>query len=564
MWWSTRPHELVRDKTIVVGASRSLFLGRELSGSHSFNPAKFAWRTTSMGSLGKPIAADKMKIGTREVFNHPPTIEFLKLLIPGSLKQNIAKAVRLWIILRSIYGGNNDKVKLDLAEEFTFLEWRDLFFIDGTKHHARDNSPGLHSEKCPCAKRLDEWLFTSYLSSDKNQWCASFQKYHPIPSGELESLLLTGISNSDRSNYTLETNVSDINYAKKNYFSKSLPDGRLFAVTSRNLKDNDFKSLVKLGWLKTKRLNQQDVYVKIDEFPDLFLSLRGNELELGREQFTHEELSAFNNSLSLPINGIQRFFIHTEYIIHPRLYNGIERLQKQLKQLWSKEKVPFVKLTYQSAKLYQDTVDCIVYPVCIYYYQRAPYLFAYGQIPQIDVENSWDKINWYDYRLDRIIEFREISTLSADLDSLHIPQSFIDKCWGKYPPKPDDIKNKMSEAWGFDIYQPEELLILRFDKYFYSHNIQGTERDEMFRKISLAQVENYINLHLNNFTDNQYLIKQFKSRKNSIYCKIDYRQDDNNIVMRLRAWGPKVEVILPWSLRQRMRTEMEQTYQLYI
>ena len=34
--------------------------------------------------------------------------------------------------------------------------------------------------------------------------------------------------------------------------------------------------------------------------------------------------------------------------------------------------------------------------------------------------------------------------------------------------------------------------------------------------------------------------------------------------MRLRAWGAKVEVILPWNLRQRMKEEIETNYKLYI
>jgi len=33
----------MRSKTIVVGASRSLFSSRELSGSHYFNQAKLVW-----------------------------------------------------------------------------------------------------------------------------------------------------------------------------------------------------------------------------------------------------------------------------------------------------------------------------------------------------------------------------------------------------------------------------------------------------------------------------------------------------------------------------------------
>jgi hypothetical protein len=65
----------------------------------------------------------------REFFNYPPSVEVLKLLTPGSLKQNLAKAVRLWVILRSIYGDDIDEVKLELEEEFTFIQWCDLFFL---------------------------------------------------------------------------------------------------------------------------------------------------------------------------------------------------------------------------------------------------------------------------------------------------------------------------------------------------------------------------------------------------------------------------------------------------
>ncbi|WP_081402894.1 TIGR03985 family CRISPR-associated protein [Scytonema hofmannii] len=56
--------------------------------------------------------------------------------------------------------------------------------------------------------------------------------------------------------------------------------------------------------------------------------------------------------------------------------------------MWKQDNIPLVRLTYQSVKLYQKTVNCIVYPVCIYYYQRAPYLFAYGQVPKREKENS--------------------------------------------------------------------------------------------------------------------------------------------------------------------------------
>ena len=502
----------------------------------------------------------------REVFNYPPSIEVLKILTSGSLKQNLAKAVRLWVILRSIYGDESDEVKLELESEFTFLQWRDLFFIDAKRYHPRDIIPKWHSsdelqanfkkEECRCTINLNQWLFKLNLQVDEKQWCSSFQKYFPIEDDELTNLLSTGTVNSVSEN--------TINQRKSHHFSKSLSDGRLFAVTSRNLRDNDFQSLIKLGWLKSKKVNQKDIYIKIDKFPKIFFSSLENEA-IQTEQFTHNELSAFNNSLSQPINGIQRFFIHAEYIVHPTRYDRVEKLQQELKNIWTQDKVSLVKLNYQSAKRYQGTFNCIVYPVCIYYYKRAPYLFAYGQTPQQNSYNSWSKIDWYDYRLDKIITLDELNKLDFDADNLNIPKHFLDKCHGKYPPNPDEIKDKMSAVWGFDIYKPQQLLILRFDRYFYGNYIEGTERDEMFHKISRKQVEKLIKSYTPTASiEQKKLLSTVQSRSESdIYCKIDYRVDDNNIVMRLRAWGQNVEVILPADLRNRMKTEMEATYKLY-
>lgn len=124
----------------------------------------------------------------------------------------------------------------------------------------------------------------------------------------------------------------------------------------------------------------------------------------------------------------------------------------------------------------------------------------------------------------------------------------------------------MSAAWGFDIYQPQELLVLKFDQYFYGNNIKGTEREEMFRQISLQQVERLVKSYTPSASPEQkYLLSTLQSRSpNDIYCKVDYRVDDNNIVMRLRAWGPKVEVILPLHFRERMARDVEATYKLYL
>ncbi|MGB3650549.1 MAG: TIGR03985 family CRISPR-associated protein [Rivularia sp. (in: cyanobacteria)] len=499
----------------------------------------------------------------REVFNYPPSVEILKIFTKGPLKQNLAKAVRLWVILRSIYGDESDEVKLDLKEEFTFLDWRDLFFIDANKYHQRDKIPSLHlvselnqtfvKDECRCAIKLRQWLFESSLKMDENQWCQSLKKYYSFEGDELKNLLKAGITKNKPDNIEQQANWLTGN--KK--FSKSLSEGRLFGVTSRNLKDHDFQYLVNLGWLNVNKCGSKTIYIKVNKFPEVFFNSVENQ-EITSEQFTNHELSAFNNYLSQPINGIQRFFIHAEYIVHSSLNEHIELLQQKLKRIWEKDKIPLVKLNYRSAKLYQDAVDCIVYPVCIYYYKRAPYLFAYGQNPQQDDNNPWSQTDWYDYRIDKIITLDE---LSANCDH-NIPKNFLAKCHGKYPPNPDEIKDKMSAVWGFDIHKPQALLVLRFDQYFYGNYIQGTERDEIFQKITRRQVEKLIKSYTPTASiEQKKLIDTVQTRsERDVYCKIYYRVDDNNIVMRLRAWCPNVEVILPLDLRDRMRKEMEEAY----
>ena len=45
--------------------------------------------------------------------------------------------------------------------------------------------------------------------------------------------------------------------------------------------------------------------------------------------------------------------------------------------------------------------------------------------------------------------------------------------------------------------------------------------------------------------------------------KPNARQGDPNVMQRLRAWRPRVEILLPWSLREQAAREVEQERQLY-
>lgn len=64
---------------------------------------------------------------TSDVFKFSPDVEFLQILARGSLKQNLPKAVRLWVILRSIYGPETDPIKVKLTDKFTYNDWCERF-----------------------------------------------------------------------------------------------------------------------------------------------------------------------------------------------------------------------------------------------------------------------------------------------------------------------------------------------------------------------------------------------------------------------------------------------------
>jgi len=48
-----------------------------------------------------------------------------------------------------------------------------------------------------------------------------------------------------------------------------------------------------------------------------------------------------------------------------------------------------------------------------------------------------------------------------------------------------------------------------------------------------------------------------------VYYKLCYRVGDHNVIMRLRSWGPNVEVILPGDLRAQIKEYLEKNCKLY-
>ncbi|MDY7021001.1 MAG: TIGR03985 family CRISPR-associated protein [Cyanobacteriota bacterium] len=440
-------------------------------------------------------------------FEASPQPELLQWFARGSLKQNLLRAIRLWVWLHSLYG--NKQHRLQLNEPFTFADWRNTFF--SSTHPRGEKVPSVHDRTCACAKTVEQWLLDPQWKVQEVQWRKTLQQHDEISNQELDELL----------------------------------QQRLFGVTRRSLQ-TDLHILAELGWLKRENTK----YYRVQEFPTLPVS---STLSLHQPQaipVLNPDLELIAQNLAYPLNGVQRFFMEVVYIVSSEKQERVEDWQEQFKLLWQENPVPPVRLTYHSSRV-KRTLHCIVYPVCIYYAQRAVYLCGFGQTPNAQGQ-------WYNYRLDKIIEVEELSW--KDLD---IPQ-FL---WGSYQkgtlPDPDEIQIEMDGiAWGFDFYLERQVMLLRFDREFSEYYIEGTFRHETFQSISYQQAEDLIINQAGE--DKQKLLNLLHSRsENDAYYQVYYRDGDTNVELRLRSWRPRVEVIFPLKLRQKIAQEVKQEAQLY-
>ncbi|MGI0485876.1 TIGR03985 family CRISPR-associated protein [Pantanalinema rosaneae CENA516] len=440
---------------------------------------------------------------TLPLFVDQPTVELLQWLARGSLKQNLARAIRLWVWLRFLYG----EEKTQLPPEFSFADWRETFFTH--THPSDEGIPDKHDRHCRCAKTTSEWLFTPQSGMSQTEWCRSLQQHDSLPD-------------------TI----------------KAILKARLFGVTRRSLYE-DLQILTKLGWVQRKGQK----YRLVEEFP-----LRALPTKSSTSVIVHPDLAAIADNLSQQINGHQRFFLHVDYVVPRDAIDRVDDWQANLRQIWEKNPVPPLLVTYTSAKVLKD-FQCVLYPVCIYYVQRATYLCAWGQVPN----QNPDRIDWRNYRLDRIQKIKQLTWTDRRIPHL-MRQSFQRNDL----PLPEFIQERMAEAWGFDFYQPDALLLLRFDRDFHDGYVRNTVRHETFKQVGYTQVKKLIQQTVFDAEQQRVLLQLWQARSpDDAYYTARYRLGDLNVLLRLRAWRPRMEVILPWQLRQQMAMEVEQEYQLY-
>jgi CRISPR-associated protein (TIGR03985 family) len=444
------------------------------------------------------------------IFSDVPQVELLQWLARGSLKQNLLRAVRLWVWLRSLYGEVPDRLALDDA--FTLVDWRHAFF--GSTHPKGEAIPGLHDPDCNCAKTTAAWLFERKTGLVKSEWRRSLLAHTVI--ADLDKIL----------------------------------QQRLFGVTRRSLQA-DLQILQELGWLEYRGQK----YHRVSHFPSRPITTTPEAPSTNLSSYVlnflnQEDLADIVQNHAQQICGVQRFFCHLDYVIPPATIDLVDDWLHELRTLWGKIPVPPIRLIYNSARLGKSVV-CVVYPVCIYYVQRAVYLCGFGQSP--------DRLtDWYNYRLDRIQEIIPIQWTNPALTPI-LQQRYQQATL----PTPEEINTHMSKAWGFDFYLPSRLMLLRFNREYHDRYIHNTVRHETFKAIAYPQTKRLITEHTPPSQQQQLLqILQDRSPQDAYY-RLQYRHGDHNIIMRLRAWRSQVEIIIPWDLRQSIATDIATEFQMY-
>ncbi|WP_016949978.1 TIGR03985 family CRISPR-associated protein [Anabaena sp. PCC 7108] len=439
---------------------------------------------------------------SEQIFSDVPQPELLQWLARGSLKQNLLRAVRLWVWLRSLYGEGQDL--LFLEDGFTLADWKNAFF--SSTHPKGEAIPQFHDPNCHCAKTTSDWLFDAKTGLNQETWKHSLLSH-------------VDISNLDE-----------------------VLQKRLFGVTRRSLQA-DLQILEELGWLE----NQEQKYHRVQYLPSRPITTKHNINEL--HFLNQEDLAEIAQNLSQKIDGVQRFFFKLDYVV--TAIDEVENWQDELRKIWSQNPVPPIKLIYNSARL-KESVECLVYPVCIYYVQRAVYLCAFGESPD-------RKTDWYNFRLDRIVNINPIPWTN-----IAIPKNLQQRYQRRNLPNPEEIELQMDKALGFDFYLESRLMLLRFDRDYHERYIQDTSRHKTFNLITYQKAKSLIQNSVVNPEQKAELLKIIANRSpKDAYYSLQYRHGDNNVIMRLRAWRPKVEILLPDDLRQRIAADITKELGLY-
>jgi CRISPR-associated protein (TIGR03985 family) len=107
-------------------------------------------------------------------------------------------------------------------------------------------------------------------------------------------------------------------------------------------------------------------------------------------------------------------------------------------------------------------------------------------------------------------------------------------------------------------------MILRFPEDFHQRYIDGISIHDTFTKIDYEPTFKLIQQYVLDRERKEVILKILQSRPSTdAYYRVNYRVTDYYVIRWLRALGSKVEVLLPWDLRQEMTREIQYMFNLY-
>jgi CRISPR-associated protein (TIGR03985 family) len=180
------------------------------------------------------------------------------------------------------------------------------------------------------------------------------------------------------------------------------------------------------------------------------------------------------------------------------------------------------------------------------------YLCAFGESPD-------RKTDWYNFRLDRIENITPIEWTNPG-----IPKNLQQRYHQRNLPSPEEIELQMDKALGFDFYLESRLMLLRFERDYHDRYIRDTFRHETFKLIGYQKAKSLIQSSVVNSEHKAELLKVLANRSpKDAYYSLQYRHGDHNVTMRLRAWRPRVEILSPYDLRQKVTADIVKEIGLY-
>lgn len=107
-------------------------------------------------------------------------------------------------------------------------------------------------------------------------------------------------------------------------------------------------------------------------------------------------------------------------------------------------------------------------------------------------------------------------------------------------------------------------MLMRFKRDYHQRYIKNTFRHNTFTYIkSPAKLAQIIHHYTSNPQEDKLLNTIVKKYPDDAYYSVIYRANDNNIIMRLLAWGANVEVLLPMELRKNIAKNIREAYTFY-